>query len=148
MSDIVRFSVSVESDLLERFDDYCQQEQMATRSEAVRQLIYGKLAEKLWAENDDKVAGTLTLVFDHHRSSLRDQLSEIQHRHTELIVSTLHAHLSHAICLEVIILRGPADQLHKLASELKGLKGVFQGELVMSSEKMIATDLDKNGHSH
>ncbi len=143
MSEIVRFSVSVEEDLLKRFDTYCESQKIATRSEAVRQLIHGKLAEQAWEKTDTEVAGTLTLVFDHHKSNLRDQLSDIQHRHTELILSTLHAHLTHALCLEVIVLRGPSLEIQQLAAELKGLKGVFQGELVMASEEMLGHD-----HSH
>lgn len=137
MSDIVRFSVSVEDDLLERFDQYCNEEHFATRSEAVRQLIRNKLTEKAWASEASEVAGTLTLVYDHHRPQLRDRLTEVQHDHTDLIVSTLHAHLTHDLCLEVIILRGPAGQLQEIAAQLKGLKGIYTGELVMASGEML-----------
>ena len=60
----------------------------------------------------------MTLVYDHHRPQLRDRLIQLQHDHTELVVSTLHAHLTHDLCLEVIVLRGPAGQLRKIASQL------------------------------
>jgi CopG family transcriptional regulator, nickel-responsive regulator len=140
MSEIVRFSVSVEDDLLEKFDRYCADEHFATRSEAVRQLIRNKLTEKAWASDATEVAGTLTLVYDHHRPQLRDRLTEVQHDHTDLIVSTLHAHLTHNLCLEVIVLRGPAGELQKIASQLKGLKGIFTGELVMASGEMVGDE--------
>ncbi|MGO8750433.1 MAG: nickel-responsive transcriptional regulator NikR [Thermoguttaceae bacterium] len=133
MSDIVRFSVSVEADLLEQFDKYCRKEQFATRSEAVRQLIRDMLTRRAWATGSQEVAGTLTLVYDHHRPQLRDQLVELQHDNTDLIVSTLHAHLTHDVCLEVIVLRGSAGKLQQIASRLKGLKGIYKGELVMAS---------------
>ncbi len=133
MSDIVRFSVSVEDDLLEEFDRYCQEEKFATRSEAVRQLIRDTLTRRAWASQSHDAAGTLTLVYDHHRPQLRDRLLETQHDHTDLIVSTLHAHLEHDLCLEVIVLRGPAAKLQEIASELKGLKGIYKGELVMAN---------------
>ena len=126
MSDIMRFSVSVESDLMELFDKYCQQEQFATRSEAVRQLIRDMLTRRAWESGDQEVAGSLTLIYDHHRSQLRDQLVQLQHDNTELIVSTLHAHLTHDVCMEVIVLRGPAGKLQQIASRLKGLKGNLQ----------------------
>ena len=133
MSDIVRFSVSLEGDLLGLFDKYCQQEQFATRSEAVRQLLRDMLTRRTWEKGVHEVAGSLTLIYDHHRSQLRDQLIQLQHDNTDLIVSTLHAHLSHDVCMEVIVLRGPADKLQQIASRLKGLKGIYKGELVMAS---------------
>jgi CopG family nickel-responsive transcriptional regulator len=133
VSEIVRFSVSVEDDLLEKFDRYCQEEQFATRSEAVRQLIRDTLTRRAWQSDNQEVAGTLTLVYDHHRPQLRDQLMQLQHDHTDLVISTLHAHLEHDLCLEVIVLRGQAAQLLSIASRLRGLKGIYKGELVMAS---------------
>jgi CopG family nickel-responsive transcriptional regulator len=140
VSEIVRFSVSVEEDLLEQFERYCKQQQFATRSEAVRQLIREKLTEQAWESESREVAGTLTLVYDHHRPKLRDRLVEVQHDHTELVVSTLHAHLTHDLCLEVIVLRGPAGKLRQLASQLQGLKGIYKGELVMAGAEIADED--------
>ena len=142
MSEIVRFSVSLEDDLLEQFDRYCDQQQFATRSEAVRQLIRDTLTTHAWQSESADAAGTLTLVYDHHRTQLGDRLTKLQHDHTDLVVSTLHAHLSHDLCLEVIVLRGPAGKLQQIASQLRGLKGIYKGELVMAS----AEASDKGHH--
>lgn len=133
MPGIVRFSVSLEEDLLEKFDAFCNQQQFATRSEAVRQLIRDMLTRNAWKSGTQEVVGTLTLVYDHHRSQLRDQLTEVQHDNTDLVISTLHSHLSHDVCLEVIVLRGPADRLQAIAARLRGLKGIYKGELVMAA---------------
>jgi CopG family nickel-responsive transcriptional regulator len=133
VSEIVRFSVSLEDELLEQFDRYCAEEQVATRSEAVRQIIRDTLTRRAWADDTHEVAGTLTLVYDHHRPQLRDKLMELQHDHTGMIVATLHAHLTHDLCMEVIVLRGRAGRLQRIASQLRGLKGIFKGELVMAS---------------
>ncbi len=138
MSNITRFSVSLEDDLLEQFDRYCKQQQFATRSEAIRQLLHEKLTKQAWAGKSRDAAGTLTLVYDHHRPQLRDHLVKLQHDHHDLIVSTLHAHLTHDLCLEVIVLRGPSDQLQRIASQLRGLKGIFQGELVMANAEQCS----------
>ncbi len=135
MSDIVRFSVSLEDDLLEQFDRYCTEQQFATRSEAVRQLIRDKLTAHAWESDSQDVAGTLTLVYDHHRQQLRDHLTSLQHDHMELVIATLHAHLTHDLCLEVIVLRGPAAKLQNIAAKLQGLKGILKGELVMAAAK-------------
>jgi CopG family transcriptional regulator, nickel-responsive regulator len=133
MSDIVRFTVSLEEELLKQFDQYCRQEQFATRSEAVRQLIHDRLTTRAWKRGTQEVAGTLTLVYDHHRTQLGDKLAQLQHDHTDLIVATTHVHLTHDVCLEVIILRGPAERLQHIAAQLKGLKGIYKGELVTAN---------------
>jgi CopG family transcriptional regulator, nickel-responsive regulator len=133
MSKIVRFSVSLEDDLLRQFDRYCRQQRFATRSEAVRQLVRETLTAHAWQSESRDAAGTLTLVYDHHRPQLRDRLMQLQHDHNDLVVSTLHAHLTRDLCLEVIVLRGPASRLQTIAAQLKGLKGIHRGELVMAS---------------
>jgi CopG family nickel-responsive transcriptional regulator len=133
MAEIVRFTISVEDDLLKQFDDYCRDQHVATRSEAVRQLIRERLVSREWETGSTEVAGTLTLVYDHHRAQLGDRLTELQHDHNDLIVSTTHVHLTHDLCLEVIILRGPARRLQQIAAQLKGQKGIHKGELVMAS---------------
>ena len=89
MSEIVRFSISLEDDLLEQFDRFCKEQHFATRSEAVRQLIRDKLTAHAWTTDAQDVAGTLTLVYDHHRQQLRDQLTTLQHDHTEMVISSL-----------------------------------------------------------
>jgi len=133
MSEIVRFSVSLESDLLEEFDRYCHEQHYATRSEAIRQLLHDALTREAWSGKSRDAAGTLTLVYDHHRPQLREQLMNLQHEHNDMVISTLHAHLTHDVCLEVIVLRGPSARLREIAAELRGLKGIFKGELVMAS---------------
>ena len=133
MSEIVRFSVSLEDDLLAEFDRYCSRQAFATRSEAIRQLLREALTKDAWEGQSQDAAGTLTLVYDHHRPQLRDHLMKLQHDHNELVVSTLHAHLTHDLCLEVIVLRGASAQLRQIAAQLRGLKGIYKGELVMAS---------------
>jgi len=133
VSDLVRFSVSLESELLEQFDRYCQEGRFATRSEAVRQLLRETLTSHAWASDAEDAAATLTLVYDHHRTHLTDKLLELQHRHTDMVVSTMHVHLDHDHCLEVIVLRGQATALKEMAAELRGLKGIRKGQLVLAS---------------
>lgn len=133
MSEIARFSVSLEDDLLEQFDRYWRQQQFATRSEAVSQLLRDTLTKHAWASDSEDVAGTLTLVYDHHHPQLRKGLLKLQHDHHKLVVSALHVHLAHDLCLEVIVLRGPSANLQKMAAQLRGLKGICKGELVMAN---------------
>ncbi len=131
MSDITRFSVSLETDLLAEFDRYCAAGQFATRSEAIRQLLRERLTQAAWAGDAADVAASLTLVYDHHRSNLTDKMIEIQHARGDLVVSAMHVHLTHDLCMELIALRGPAADLQHLAAELSGLKGIHQAQLVV-----------------
>lgn len=132
MSELVRFSVSLESDLLEAFDTYCKDGKFATRSEAIRQLLREKLTANTSSDANAEIAASLTLVYDHHRTKLTEKMLEIQHAHGELVVATLHVHLDHELCMEIVTLRGKAAQLQSLASELGGLKGIFQAQLVIA----------------
>ncbi len=133
MSELVRFSVSLEADLLEQFDRYCREGRFATRSEAVRQLLRDTLTSHFWAADAKDAAATLTLVYDHHKTHLAEKLLELQHRHNDMVVSTMHVHLDHDHCLEVIVLRGRATALQEMAAELRGLKGIRKGQLVLAS---------------
>lgn len=143
MSELVRFSVSLESDLLDRFDKFCEAGKFATRSEAVRQLIREKLTSQAWATDAVDVAASLTLVYDHHKTRLTDRMLDVQHAHSQWIVSSMHVHLTHDLCMEVIVLRGPATDLQNLAAELSGMKGIHQAQLVI-----IRADSEPGGHTH
>ncbi len=133
MSDVVRFTVSLEADLLERFDAFCEEGQFATRSEAIRQILRETLTTHAWSADSKDAVATLTLVYDHHKGTLSDRLREIQHDHVKAVISSMHVHLDHDHCLEVIILRGPAAELQDLAGKLRGLKGIHGGRLVVAS---------------
>ena len=132
MPDVVRFSVSLEADLLDRFDRYCESGRFSTRSEAIRQLLHKALTDASWSEGDREAVATLTLVYDHHRNGLLDQMTDVQHDHPELVVSSMHVHLDHHHCLEVIVLRGKGTALRDVAARLAGMKGVRCGDLVVA----------------
>jgi CopG family nickel-responsive transcriptional regulator len=132
VAELMRFSVSLEQDLLDEFDRYIEQGKLATRSEAIRQLIREKLTALAWATDAADVAASLTLVYDHHKARLTDRMIEIQHAHGDRVVSAMHVHLTHDLCMELIALRGPAAELQELAAELSGLKGIHQAQLVVA----------------
>lgn len=138
MAEVVRFSVSLEADLLQEFDRFCTEGRFATRSEAIRQLLRDTLTNAAWDAEGAEAAATLTLVYDHHRTQLIDQLLEIQHRHTGVVVASSHVHLDHDRCLEVIFLRGRPAILREIAAQLRGLKGIHTGQLVVATAEVHA----------
>jgi CopG family nickel-responsive transcriptional regulator len=132
MSHLVRFSVSLEEELLKRFDNHIKQQRYKNRSEALRDLIREELVAGEWRKNE-KVAGTITLVYDHHKRGLVQRLTSLQHEYHNIIISTQHIHLDHDNCLEVIIVQGKSHALDQLASKLKAIKGVKYGNLAMAT---------------
>jgi CopG family nickel-responsive transcriptional regulator len=146
MSDIARFTVSIESDLLAEFDRYCTAGRFATRSEAIRQLLRERLTHAAVDADAADVAASLTIVYDHHRSNLTEKMIEIQHAHADRVVSMMHVHLTHDLCMELIALRGPGTDLQHLAAELSGLKGIHQAQLVIA--RAAGGRPKRGGHSH
>jgi CopG family nickel-responsive transcriptional regulator len=133
MSDLVRFGVSIDEQLLDQFDEHIAEKSYVNRSEALRDLIRGALVEDQWDAGDAEAIGTVTLVYDHHAHDLADKLSDHQHTHHEEIVSTLHVHLDADHCLEVVVLRGVARDLKSIADGLIGTKGVKHGRFVATT---------------
>ncbi len=133
MGQTIRFGVSLDSDLLEKFDQLCDERCYQTRSEAIRDLIRNTLVQKEWEDTENEVAGTLTLVYDHHKSDLAQRLMELQHDHHNVIVASIHAHLDHDNCLEVLILKGPGRDVQTLGQKLISTKGVLHGKLHLTT---------------
>ncbi len=130
-SELVRFSVAMPSELLGELDAYVQRRgTLKNRSEAVRDLVRSALVADTVEEPDAQVFATLTMVFDHHASDLRDKLDSIQHAHCDQIVSSMHVHVDSSNCLEVIIMRGKSATVRSIADALLGTKGVLNGDLV------------------
>lgn len=133
MADLTRFGISIDDRLLRRFDELIAEKGSVNRSEAIRDLIRGALIEDQWARGNEETVGTVTLVYDHHTRDLSDKLTEQQHSHHDAIVSALHVHLDAHHCLEVVVVRGKAREVKRLADELIGTKGVKHGKLVTTT---------------
>jgi CopG family nickel-responsive transcriptional regulator len=133
MSSLSRIGVAIDSDLLSQFDALIQQRGYSNRSEAFRDLIRDELVEKTWESPDSSVVGTVTLVYDHHVRLLNEKLTGIQHDHHHSVLSTLHVHLDHDNCLEVLVVRGKSAAVRMLADTLISTKGVKHGRLTITT---------------
>jgi CopG family nickel-responsive transcriptional regulator len=133
MSELSRIGVAIESDLLAKFDALIARRGYTNRSEAFRDLIREELIEKAWESPDSKVVGTVTIVYDHHVRLLNEKLTDLQHEFYHHILSTLHVHLDHDNCLEVLVVRGRAADLRKIADTLISTKGVKHGRLTITT---------------
>jgi CopG family nickel-responsive transcriptional regulator len=133
MSQLSRIGVAIDSDLLQKFDDLIARRGYTNRSEAFRDLIRDELVERTWERPDSHVVATVTLVYDHHVRLLSEKLTELQHETYHHVLSTLHVHLDHDHCLEVLVLRGKAAPVRKLAEALISTKGVKHGRLTITT---------------
>ncbi|OGW75688.1 MAG: nickel-responsive regulator [Omnitrophica bacterium RBG_13_46_9] len=132
MNKLVRFGVSLEESLLRAFDKHINLKNYNSRSEAIRDLIREGFVKKEWQE-DKEVAGTITIVYNHHQRELVNKLTDIQHAYYNLIVSSHHVHLDHHNCLESIVVKGRASKITELTDRLKSSRGVIFGDLTMAT---------------
>ena len=133
MSALSRIGVAIDSSLLRKFDRLIARRGYTNRSEAFRDLIRDELVEEAWESPESRVVGTVTLVYDHHVRLLSEKLTDIQHDFHHSILSTLHVHLDHDHCLEVLVVRGKSAEVRKVADALISAKGVKHGRLTITA---------------
>jgi len=132
-SPLCRFSLSMPVDLLKQLDALCSARGYDSRSQAVADMVRGQLVEHRAQAGTREIAGNVTLVYDHHKRNLQAQLTGIQHDHGRAIIATLHVHLDHHNCMEVLAVRGPAQAVRELADRLIAVKGVKHGRLTVTT---------------
>ncbi|MCM8789692.1 MAG: nickel-responsive transcriptional regulator NikR [Candidatus Omnitrophica bacterium] len=132
MSGIIRFGISLDGDLSQKFDAHLRKKGYSNRSEAIRDLIRRDLVDQEWHEGRE-VAGAITLIYDHHKRELLNKITDIQHDFQKLIMSTQHIHLDHHNCLEIVAVKGDPAEVNRLADMLKAIKGVKHATLSMTT---------------
>ena len=133
MSGLMRFGVSIDSQLIKKFDALVARKGNATRSEAIRDMIRDSLVEQEWEAEDRETVGTITIVYNHHTRELEHALTDMQHKSFHQVVSTLHVHLDAHNCLEVLVVKGMSREIRKIADRLIGTRGVKHGKLTTTT---------------
>ena len=133
MAELERFGVSMDSDLLSRFDSLLGGKNYASRSEAIRDLVRRELVTEEWTDPESDVIGTITIVYEHNEHELASALADLQHRHHSQVLCSTHVHLDEHNCLEVIIVRGTSRTVRSISDSLIATKGVKHGGLVCST---------------
>lgn len=130
---MTRFGVSMDENLLEKFDKLIHQKGYTNRSEAIRDLIRKEIVEQEWESDETEVVGTLTIVYNHETRELSDKLTALQHEWHHNVISTMHVHIDQHNCLEVTVVRGKANLIRSLAEKIISVRGVKHGKLTMTS---------------
>jgi CopG family transcriptional regulator, nickel-responsive regulator len=133
MPDLARIGVAIDEELLRKFDKLIAKRGYTNRSEAFRDLIRNELVQEVWESSNVEMFGTVTLVYDHHVRLLTEKLTELQHQYHSAILSSMHVHLDHDNCLEVILVKGKAPVVQKLANALIATKGVKHGRFTATT---------------
>jgi len=133
IENVTRFSISLPPSLLRQLDQMSAEKGYANRSLAVADMIRNQLVEHQEKTGTGDIAGTITLVYDHHKPHLQSTLTDIQHDHHDVILSTVHVHLDHHNCLEVLLVRGPGNVIRQIADALITAKGVKHGKLTVTT---------------
>jgi CopG family nickel-responsive transcriptional regulator len=128
-----RFSVSLQPSLLDDLDEMVRQKGYGSRSAAIADMVRDHLVEHRQKLGNREIAGTITLVYDHHKPQLQSLLTSIQHDHHHCILSTVHVHLDHDNCLEVLLVKGKAAIVRGIADQIIAAKGVKHGKLTITS---------------
>jgi CopG family nickel-responsive transcriptional regulator len=139
-----RFTISLDADLAVEFDKLIKARGYSNRSEAVRDMLRSQLEsfrhERGQARN---CVANLSYVYNHHERELAERLTQLQHDHHNLSVSTMHAHLDHEHCIESLILRGPSAEVRNFADTLIAERGVRHGQL-----NMVSVEIESDRHAH
>ncbi len=130
---VIRFGISLDKLLLERFDRLIKKKGYKNRSEAIRDLIRDSLVKDEWESATTEIAGTITIVYSHDTRELTDRLIDLQHEYHESIISAMHVHLDEHNCLEVIVVRGRSKDIKAIADKLIGTRGVKHGKLTATT---------------
>jgi len=135
-STLARFSVSLPSDLLDELDDMVARRKLPNRSHAIAEMARDRLIEHAQELGVQRMAGTITLVYDYRKRNLQRQIADIQHRNYLMVVTSMHVHLENHHYLEVLLVQGPARELRELADTLAACKGVKHAKLNLTATPM------------
>ncbi len=133
-SDLARFSIAIPAKLLDEFDEYTSRRGLlVNRSEAIRNLIRDALVDDELQNPAADIVGSITVIYDHHTPDLTRKIDEVEHNYPDEVVSSMHVHLDHHSCLEVIAVKGTAYKVNELANCLLGIKGILYGKLTVAA---------------
>ncbi|EKD51415.1 MAG: hypothetical protein ACD_62C00259G0002 [uncultured bacterium] len=128
-----RFSLSMPQSLVHQLDRLMAEKGCQNRSLAIADMVRQQLVAHQAKEGNQDIAGTITLVYDHHKRNIQTDLTDIQHDWGTLIIATVHVHLDHHNCMEVLSVRGKSKQIQALANRLIATKGIKHGQLTVTT---------------
>jgi CopG family nickel-responsive transcriptional regulator len=126
MAKIIRAGVTFPPALLKDFDEIISKMGYESRSKAVQDAVRLFVSERKWIQQEEgaEQTGVIIMVYDHETRGLEAGLTEIQHQHKALVISSMHIHVSERDCLEAIAVKGKVSTIRKLSDEIATRRGV------------------------
>ena len=121
-----RISMSLPPSLLVAFDKVSHQSGYADRSKALQAAMRAFISDFEAGAKKGNVVGSIVMVYNHETHGADEGITETSHHHRQSILSSLHAHIDAAHCLCALLVRGKAQDITRLESELKRQKGIMQ----------------------
>jgi CopG family nickel-responsive transcriptional regulator len=143
---LIRFGVAMESALLAQFDELVH-ERKSTRSEVLRDLARAEIIRSLATRRVEAFA-SVTIVYNHHVRELSERITQMQHELGDQVRSAMHVHLDEKRCLEVIVMRGRADKLQKVAETLFATRGILQGAIEIVADAATSAPIPRHHRHH
>lgn len=136
MENLQRIGISIDDDLLRDFDNLILSQGYNNRSEAFRDIIRTKLTEERLTDPDTEAVAAVIMVYDHHQANLAQKLINLQHDSHIHTISSMHVHIDHHNCLEVVLLKGKVGKITRMGDQIVSLKGVKLGKV-----NLVSTDI-------
>ena len=133
MDRATRFGISIPRNLSKEFDETISRLGYDNRSKAIQDALHDFIKERRWQAEEGEFIATISFVYDHHTGDVTEKLTQVQHDHDQIIRSTMHSHITHDICCEVLIARGSKPDLQKLSDKISATRGVINCKLSVLS---------------
>ena len=146
MDNVTRIGVSIEPELLDEFDELIIRKGYSSRSEALRDLIRDSLAEQDWKNPEQYMVGTITIIYNYSTGSITERMMQLQHESNNHVSTSIHVHLDHDRCMEILLVSGALRELKELADQISSVRGVLRGRLTMASP--TTAHIHHVGHRH
>ncbi|MBV8667466.1 MAG: nickel-responsive transcriptional regulator NikR [Burkholderiaceae bacterium] len=131
-----RISISLDQDLLAELDSMVQQRGYESRSQAIGDMVNHQLIDHKQQLGNSVMAGTIALFYERHTRGLQQRLADLQYRHIDAVISSLHVHLAEDKIMEVLLVQGPARKLQAIADSMSIMKGVITCRLQLMAAVM------------
>lgn len=130
---LCRISLSLPERLVSDFDSMIVEKDYDSRSQAFVDMIHKQLNARFEEAGDQVMAGTINLVYDHSIPNLQKNLTELQYKHIDEVISTLNVNLTETQTMAVVLVQGPASTLRQIANKMIAQRGVITGEMMLST---------------
>lgn len=143
-----RLTISIPDKLHDQFEELMVERGFVNRSQAIAEVLNQHISDYYSLKGNSLMAGTITLFYDHKRSGIKQQISDIQHENIREVISSLHVLLQNSCSMEVVLVQGPAKRLRQIANKLLGIKGMIAGRLNLTRTLLpqIQTEADESSN--